>query len=74
MNLLIFDMGGDWAFATPPGATAALPPLSIEGAALTWKLWRDGSATDAQWEAAKAFFLKLAGDLRKPGRRVRSAA
>lgn len=73
MNLLIFNLGdNDWFFADAPTGQP-LPPFAIQGAFLSYRLWRADGLTDDQWDAAKAFFIRLAGELRKPGRKVRAA-
>lgn len=71
MDLVIIDMGGDWGFATPNHIEQEVPPLlTIQGAFLTYRMWHAAGVNEAQWEAAKAFFVNLAGELRKPGRRA----
>lgn len=74
MDLLIFDMGeGTWGIGTPETAST-LAPFGIDGAFLSYRLWPGANLRDDQWDAAKAFFMRLAGDLRKPGRRVKVSA
>lgn len=71
MDIVIFDMGGDWGFAAPDTIEYQLPPLfTIQGAFLSYRLWNAAGLSEAQWDAAKEFFLRLAGDLSKPGRKV----
>ena len=71
MDILIFALDDStWAFGTPDAPSRTLAPFGIDGAFLSYRLWRDATLHDEQWNAAKDFFLRLAGDLRKPGRRV----
>lgn len=61
MDIVIINMGDLWGIATPDDLERAMPPLSIIGDWSTWRIWRESGLPDVMWEAAKVFYIRLAG-------------
>ena len=63
MDVIIFDMGDGWGFASPSTDERHIAPVNIVGDWQTWRIWRTADLPEAMWEAAKLFFVNLAGAL-----------
>lgn len=63
MDILIYDMGGDWGWANALPADTITEAIGIVGDWQTWRILRLDGLSDDLWEAAKTFFLRVAGAL-----------